>query len=263
MSRAFGRKVIFTLENKEIKYPELDLEFEVNFNTDSDGNVGHVRFFNISNKTIDLLKKDTNFTLRAGYKNDVGLLLPGVISYTQTSWDTTDKITEIVVGDNTSDWLNTTVNQTWRAGIRARDVAVDLIDMLPFGVGEINLANNIDYPKGKTFSGTIKAALEEIAKDAATKLHVGRSKIYLRPEEVGTREIVNLNQRTGLIASPQKIDEDGEEGYKVQSLLNYRIWADSIIRIESKTISGLYRVKKGLHKLSSSDFLTEMEVVKA
>lgn len=262
MSRTFGRKVEFILENKVIRYPELDLEFEVNFDTDSDGNVGHVRFFNLSNKTINLLKKDVNFNLRAGYKNDVGLLLPGVISNTQTYWDTTDKITEIVVGDNTSDWLNTTVNQTWRAGIRARDVAVDLIDMLPFGVGEINLANNIDYPKGKTFSGTVKAALEEIAKDAATKLHVGRNKIYLRPEEVGTREIVNLNQRTGLIASPQKIDEDGEEGYKVQSLLNYRIWADSIIRIDSKTISGLYRVKKGLHKLSSSDFLTEMEVVK-
>lgn len=260
---AFGRRVKFQINGKEIKYPELFLEFEINFNTDSDGNVGHIRFFNLSSNTINLLKKDKEFVLKAGYKEDIGLLLPGIISNSNTRWENSEKITEIIIGDNTAAWLNTTVNKTWRAEIKAKNISLDIIDLLPFEKGEINLVNNVEYPKGKTFSITCKKALEEIAKDTKTKLHVSRSKIYLRPPEQGTREVVQLNKDTGLIASPQKINKEDSEGYKVQSLLNYRIEADSILQIESKTINGLYRVSKGAHRLSGNDFVTECEVVSA
>ena len=72
---------------------------------------------------------------------------------------------------------------------------------------------------------------------------------------------LTLNKKNGLLASPQKIDQQGEKRWKVQSLLNYRIEPDVILEIKSQTINGSYRVVRGCHLLSNRDFLTEMEVV--
>lgn len=261
--KSFGRKAIFQILGKEITYPELYLEFEINFDTTSDGNVGHVRLYNLSSTTIQLFKKDTPFTLKAGYAEDIGLLLPGVVISASTYFESTNKITEVIIGDNTDAWLSSMVNQTWRAGVNASEIAKDIVKDLPLKTGEIKLNNDISYPKGKTFSTTRKMALEEIAKDTDTKLHVSRGKIYLRPESVGSQEVIILNKDTGLISSPQRINDKDEEGYKVQSLLNYRIASDSVLNIESKTINGLYRVSKGSQRLNGNDFITDLEVVSA
>lgn len=261
--KTFGRKAIFQILGKEITYPELYLEFEVNFDTTSEGNVGYVRFYNLSTMTVKLLQKGTPFILKAGYAEDIGFLLPGVVISSSTYVESTSKLTEVIIGDNTDTWLTSMVNQTWRAGVKASKIAKHIVKNLPLKVGEIVLNNDVTYTKGKTFSTTRKKALEEIAKDTDTKLHVSRGKIYLRPETLGSQEVVILNKDTGLISSPQQINYQNEERYKVQSLLNYRIESDTILKIESKTIDGLYRVSKGSHRLNGNDFLTELEVISA
>jgi len=263
--RAFGQRIELYLPNdKVIKYPGLNIEFEINFNAESNGNTGHIRLFNLADKTIQKLKKDTTFLLKAGYKGDVGTLLPGIINNCSTRWNGTEKMTEVVIGDATKEWLNSTINRTWRAGIRASQVAKDLINELPLEIGDLQITKDKTYSKGKTFSTTIQKALNEIKNDLGLKLHVSRGRVYLRPEGKGTRQIVKLNSETGLIAIPQVVDDASakEEAYKVQSLLNYRIHTDSIVKIESKTIEGLYRVNKGTHRKSGNDFVTEIEVSK-
>lgn len=262
--KAFGRRVYFITEERTLKYPPsldngLEIEFEINFDEDSDGNVGHIRFFNLMDKTIQKLKKDTPFVLKAGYKDDYGNILPGVISSQRTKWDGSDKLTEIIVGDETNEWLQTTINKTWKANITAKRVAEDIIETSGLNVGEINLNNPKKYAKGKTFSTLRKTALEEIVKDTESKLHVARGRVYIRPKEKGMQEVVLLNKDTGLISSPQEASEgeDETEKYKFESLLNYRIYTDTIVKIKSKTANGLYRVKNGKHLKSGGDYITE------
>lgn len=261
--KAFSRNVEVIVEDKIIKYPDLDLSFSVNFDTGSDANVGNIKVYNLSRKSINLLKKDKILKIKAGYKEDLGEIFSGVISSVTTKWENSDKVTEIVIGDHSKDWLKATINTTWRTEIKASQVIKDIADKLPFEIGKIEIEKDKLYPKGKTFSKTCKAALEELAKDLDLKLHVNKGKIYLLSKHKGTEQVIVLNKDTGLISSPQDVSKNNEENrYKLKALLNYRIETDSILKIESKTINDYYRVYKGEHYLNGNDFLTEVEVVK-
>lgn len=258
MSKKFGRRAEVSFADKVIKYPDLDMELEVEFDTNSDGNTANLKVYNLSDKTINKLKKDTVTTIRAGYKEDVGLLIQGIIASSKSKFENNHKVTEVAINDNTKAWVKDThVNLTWSEETKAKKIVKVILDKLPLALGDFDVAKNLSYPAGKTLSKNARRALEEIAKDTNSKLHISNGKVYFRPEAKPNRETLRLNKDTGLIASPQKLSEDR---WKVQSLLNYKIQADNILDIKSLTLNGRYRVKSGKHILSN--FNTEVEVVK-
>lgn len=255
------RKTEVIVDNWKATYPELYIEAEINFNDSSESNIGMIKLYNLSDKSIQKFKKDKLIQLNAGYEGDVGNLLPGIIINATTNYEGTDKVTEIVVGDGTERWLNATVNKTWNTGITSDRIVKTCADMLPFNFAGYE-TDTINYPKGKTHSGTIKSLLEEIANDLGAKLHVARGFVYFREPQKASIEIVNLNKDTGLIGTPTISESEGKTYYEVDSLLNYRIWTDSILNIESKVINGLYKVKGGTHSIAGGDFITTLEVDK-
>ncbi|MBM7623642.1 phage protein [Sporohalobacter salinus] len=252
----FGRTARLTVDDKEIIYPDLEMNFEVSFDTGSDGNVGNIEVYNLSDETIKLLKKGQSFVFKAGYKNDLGILTMGQIESSTTKFEQGDKLTKIVINDNTQKWVNTKINKTWRLKIKASQVAEQIINKIPLNIGEISVAEEKTYHKGKTFSTTAKRALEEIAKDTKSKLHISKGKVYLRPSDKPSQIAYKLTPDTGLIASPQRVDNN-DKRWKVQSLLNYKFESDAILSIESDTIEGKYRITEGKH---TGDWITEMEV---
>lgn len=253
------RQAEVIVDDLKINYPELHIEAEINFNDSSESNIGNIKIYNLSDKSIKKLKKDKLIQLNAGYRNDIGSLLSGVIINTFTNYEGTEKVTEVIIGDGSDKWLNSTINKTWKTGITSEQIVSDCAKLLPFNF-EGYEEEIIDYPKGKTHSGTIKSLLEEIAVDLGAKLHVSRGFIYFRKPKQGNIEIVNLNKDTGLIGTPTISETEDGVVYEVESLLNYRIWTDNIINIESKTINGLYRVIGGTHSIAGSDFITKIEV---
>lgn len=259
MVKKLGRRAVVTFADKIINYPDLDMDFEVNFDTNSDGNSTNLKIYNLSDKTIDKLKKDTEITIKAGYKDDLGLLVKGIITNSKSKFEDDYKVTKISIDDNTKSWAKDTyINLTWTPRTKASKIAKDILEQLSLMLGDFSPARDIAYPTGKTFSTTAKKALEELARDTNSKLHISNGKVYFRPKDKPNREVLQLNKETGLIASPQK---QSEEKWKIQSLLNYKIQADNILEIDSSTASGSYRVVKGKHTLS--DFNTEAEVIKA
>lgn len=255
------RKAEVIVEDWKVTYPELYLEAEINFNDSSESNMGTIKLYNLSDKSIKKLKKDKLIQLNAGYEGDIGSLLPGIIIDEVTNYNGTDKITELIIGDGTERWLNATINKTWKTGITSDRIVKTCADMLPFNFAGYE-TETISYPKGKTHSGTIKSLLEEIARDLGAKLHVSRGFIYFRPPEKGSFEIVNLNKDTGLIGTPTISQSEKGVSYEVDSLLNYRLWTDNLINIESKTIEGIYKIVGGTHSIAGGDFITTMEVEK-
>lgn len=259
MTELFGRKAELQIRDKIIRYPDLHLNFEVDFGDDSDANTGYITVYNLANATIDLFEKKAPLKLKAGYEGNFGTVFVGSVNRAKTEFSGSNKETEIIVNDNSEDWLSKTVNKTWNTNSRAKDIIQDIANMLPISIGQIELAKNKRYPKGKTFSTTIKKALEQLAKDTESKFHISNGRLYFRPPERGREEIINLNKDSGLIATPQRI-EDEEDLWKAKSLLRYQIETDSVVNFESKTIEGLYIVKRGSHYKSGNDFYTEMEV---
>lgn len=262
MPDMFIRKIKFKFKDRQITFPGLDIEFEIKFSQDEEGNAGHIRFFNLSDSTIEQLKQDEQFILEAGYKNDTGIILPGIIERQQTKWDKVDKVTTLIVGDNTKAYLNSTINQTWQTGAKASEIAPKIAKATGLQVVEINLAEDVTYEKGKTFSTTCQKALKEIAKDTNSKLYCNKGKIYMRPKEKHSQQTILLNSDTGLISAPQKNSNSDEKGttFTIQSLLNYRIQVDTLVKVESKTVSGEFRVVSGKHTAEGKDYTTTAEV---
>jgi len=270
--KLFGRKIELKIGDKKIEYPGLEIEFEIKFSDDDEGNAGHVRLFNLSKNTLDSITTETKFKLKAGYKEKFGLLLPGLIEVKKTKWQGMDKETTLIVGDDTDLWMRSTINRTWKSGKTASDIIPDVINNAGLEVGEVDTNKSITYEKGLTLSTTTRKALKRLAEDTESKLHSKRGLVYVRPPEKAEKQAVLVNSNTGLISSPEKVEEssgggEGEEEsskakYMVKMLLNYEVRADSLLKIESRNISGEFRVISGKHVAEGDEFSTECEVEK-
>lgn len=256
----FGRVIEVTVGGKLFASPPLTIEFDLPFSESSAANVGEVKIYNLAEKTVKTLEVDAPVVVQAGYEGDVGTVAVGTASEVSTSWVGVDKVTTIVVGDGAAKWLSARVNRSWRQGVRASHVARDIIDLLGLRLGRLQLPYDVQYPTGKAFSTSAKAALEEIAADTGAKLHVTREAIYLVPPGDWQRIGVYLSAETGLIESPQPSSQK-PGAYRIRTLLQHRITTDTMVEIESRTARGQYRVAEGRHKSSLQEHVTEALVV--
>ena len=258
------REVNLKAGDKEFTGDKFDIDFRVPFSTKEEPDISEVKIFNLSQSTISSIESKAYVILNAGYKGDVGNILSGKIESINTEWQGVDKITTIKVSDGGFEWRDTKTQKTYQAGSTAKYIMSDLASMLGLEVAEISPKKDIVYQLGKSISGSVETALKQLVKDTGSKMYVNKGRIFIRDENKGTETGFLLNSDTGLISSPEKVEEekDGQKviKYKVQSLLNHKISVDSLIQIESKTINGNYRVESGVH---TGDFITEMIVVPA
>src|SRR5690606_38089457 len=132
------------------------IEFDMPFGSGSAAAVGNIRIFNLSDETTAKIEREAPVIVRAGYEGDVGTVAVGTIEDASTKWEGVDKTTTLFVGDGTDKWLTARVNRTWRQGVRASEVARDIIGLLGLAVGRIQLPKNIVYPSGVTHSTSAK-----------------------------------------------------------------------------------------------------------
>lgn len=256
----FGRVTEVTIAGRLFRSPELTIEFDLPFSESSAANVGEVRIYNLTDRTIQTLQQGAPVVVQAGYEGDVGTVFLGKATEITTSWEGVDKVTKIVIGDGSVEWMTARVNRTWRQGVRASEVARDIIGLLGLRVGRIQLPDDVRYPAGKAFSTSAKAALEEIAADTGAKLHITHEAVYLVPPGNWQRVGVFLSAETGLIESPQPSTQR-PGAYRIRTLLQHRITTDAMVEIESRTARGQFRVVEGRHRSTQQEHITEALVV--
>ena len=118
------------------------------------------------------------------------------------------------------------------------------------------------------------------------------SRIYVIPPNEGTGSTFLISPTTGLIETPEYFEKEEEvkendsvnqsassqpltdeqydalteskkmvRGYNVKSLLQHQISTSSSVRVESSSLNGSFKVKKGKHTCNGSSYYTEMEVI--
>ncbi len=266
MSRLFDRKTEVLVAGNKFVYPGFEIDFRIEFDDDPEPNMGEVFLYNLSDQTTKGIKKGQNIILNAGYGNDTGTIFAGRVEEVNGYWEDVDRVLRLNVADSADRWISTSVNKTYKPGIKASQIIRDMLGIFGLEIGVFSLSEDIVYANGRIISGSIQSALRQIViKDCKSKLHIRNGAIIIRPPGEGDRIAFVLNADTGLIDSPQRFEreEDGEtiEGYNVFSLLNHRIRTDSILQIQSRTANGLYRAIKGQHLKNEMDFMTKMEVV--
>lgn len=264
----FRRKISVSSGGALVESPPFDIHFQLRFDTEPEPNQATINIFNLADKTVNKFNRGETVILNAGYEADFGTILAGVIDERRSFWQTVrgagnERILRLEAGDATDKWLQTRISKSYKAGIKASQVIADMTKMFGLEIGAIRLPKDVTYPAGRSFSGPLQAGLRQVVEDCGAKLHISNGAIFvLRPEQ-GNEIAFVLRHDTGLVESPELIETEEGEKWRVISLLNHRFRADSIIKVESRNLTGFCRVVKGEHICADEDFETRMEVVPA
>lgn len=264
----FRRTVTLTSGTQKIESPPFDIHFQLRFDNEAEPNVAVIDVFNLSQETINKFNRGQNVILNAGYEGDSGTILAGTIDEVSSFWEVgrgsgNERIMRLEVNDALGRWTSTNINKTYKAGIKASQIIRDMLNMFGLEIGALQLPNDVNYENGRTFSGTLQTALLQVVSDTGARLHISNGAIFVQPSDKGERIAFVLGADTGLIESPERIDSEEGERWRVTSLLNYRIKPNTIIKIDSINTQGFFRVVKGEHVCGDQDFDTRMEVVSA
>lgn len=260
------RQIELTAGDKEFKGDDFTIEFRVPFSTSEDPDISEIMLYNVSKESIAAIQAKAYAVLNVGYKGDIGNILSGKVEEVSSKWYKVDKITTIKVSDGGFEWRNTRVQKTYAKGSTSKYIMQDLSSLLGLEVVEVSPKIDITYQLGRTISGGVEKALKQLVEDTDSKMYINKGKLYIRDKDKGTSIGFSLNSDTGLVGSPEKVEEENEKKekiikYNVKCLLNHKITTDSIIQIESRTVNGTYRVEEGSHYCNGSDFITEMVVI--
>lgn len=294
MSQLFDRviRVNIVYGNYSATYTDesddgIEIRFEVPFDDDSEPNDGTVYLYNLNKTSLSNIKRGATITVQAGYKGDFGVLMSGKVTSVNTRMDGVTRITKIryLEGD---DYSRIKVSKAmsnsytyyesgkkkgqvkaqkleiaFKAGTKGSTIVKRLVDVLGIKLdGKILLARDKVYKKGYVVTKLILNNLEEVVRDCGSVIYHRRGRLVIRPLRIGTDERFELNESTGLLEAPGPFENEDEQGYAVQSLLQHRITTASIIKLKSSTANGTYRVVRGKHICDGPNtFKTECEVV--
>jgi hypothetical protein len=265
----FRRRVSVASGGALVESPPFDIHFQLRFDTEPEPNQATIDIFNLADSTVNKFKCGQTVILNAGYEADSGTILAGITDEVRSFWQTVrgagnERILRLEAGDATDRWLNARISKAYKAGIKASQIIADMLKMFGLEIGAFKLPKDVTYPGGRTFSGSLQSALRQVVSDCGAKMHISNGAVFVLPPDQGNRIAVVLRHDTGLVEYPERIEtQDGEEKWRVISLLNHRIRADSIIKVESRNLTGFCRVVKGEHVCGDEDFETRLEVVPA
>lgn len=267
----------FTTEGDE----GLDIEFEIPFSDNKDPDVAEIIIYNLSDSSIEAIKRDGYIFVNAGYKemNNTANIFTGLVERVDTKWVGVDKMTSIKATDGAEAWRKTKIKRTYPNGAKASDIMRDIAGIMGYEIVEISPKEDKVYKLGRTVTGYASDALWELANETKSKLFINKNRITIRDQEKGNDSGILLNETSGLIGRPTELKDDSgdksdyidydeekkksdeaKKSWQVEALMDARLEPDAIIKIESKALSGMFRIVKGVY---NRDFNVEMEVVEA
>ena len=263
----FGIKAIVKSGSVTINYDTLDFDYCIPFDDDTEPNEAEIVIYNLSDNTINNLKKDAEISVESGYKEDIGIIFKGYIKAVSTAWEDVDKITTVTCTACNRDDI--VINISYSAGTKASYILKDLIGKLEMPIDVFKVRRDRTYTDGVTVDGNLREEIKKYAEVCGISVYENNGKIYARFIKDGDNISFNVNEDTGLIGSPEYYTEEinaedyVEEiaGYKTEMLLQHRITTASIINLSSRSVSGTFRVRKGEHRFSDGQATTYFEAV--
>lgn len=264
----FKRSIIIQTGKVTINADDLDMEFDVEFDDDTETNESEITVYNLSDTTIQNIKKGEKLTLTAGYKEDTGIILSGFISQVKTSFDDLDKVTTIKVVDSAGGAEREIKDLAFAKGVSASKVLRKLIEMTKLPLAVFSIQRDFVYKDGLTINDGLMETIKKQAQVCGVSAYVNKGQVYVQPLSKGEDVNFSLTVDTGLISLSEFEEEitaekftDAVKGYEITMLLQHRISTGSVLNIQSKNVSGRYRVREGQHTYDGSDFLTKVKAI--
>lgn len=257
-----GRVIEVMTANMKFSSDGYNIEGTVPFDNDPLSNESEIKIWNLSDTTLNNIKKGKVSMLNAGYKGDVGLLLHGYISKVYTSWEGVDKITTIKVLDSEDLSKRDVKEIAFAKGTLASQIIKQMAGYIGLPIAQMELNQDYRYQEGYTAKGPVTEIITKVAKDCGTSAYINKNKLYVRSLRRGGDSVFSVNKSTGMIGTPEPFEENGASGFNIKMQLQHRITTASVIDLTCKQFTGRLYVRAGSHSFSrTGEFITEVEAI--
>lgn len=229
----------------------LHISFAIQKADTESQNTAKITLWNLSPAHLAVLnEKDCVVVLKAGYGSRLPLLFTGAVSFVQTSVDGADRMTEIEAIDGRIELRDSYISVGYADMINTKKIIEDIATEMGLTLVFSYNAAFVDLPKGFSFVGQAKNALDKVCAASGLAWSVQNGILQIKKQkDTLTQEVFLLNPESGLINIPKKItlaaenaESKNQTGWDVDYLLNAAIGVDDLVRVESKLISGNFRV---------------------
>lgn len=267
-SGLYQHSVIIKTGDVTIDNQDLDVEFEIPFDDDTEADEAEIIVYNISDLTIQNIKKDAQISVTAGYGSDTGVILSSVISKVKTYYSGEDRVTEIYAIDQASLQERELKSISYAKGTTASKILRDLVSQVGLPVAVFSPKRDHTYKDKSTVDGGLMENIRKYAKVCGVSAYICKGQIYVRHILDGDGLDFTLSSDTGLLSLSEFEEEQTAEdfkdtvtGYEMTMLLQHRITTASLIHVQSRNVTGTYRVREGSHTYDGTDFLTKVKAI--
>nr|DAU07404.1 MAG TPA: tail protein [Caudoviricetes sp.] len=251
---------------KEIGKPDpetgrsIRCQFSCEIGDSSASNTGKITLWNLSDETLRLLDQEACLIeLRAGYGDDLPVIMGGSLVSCVTSPDGADSQTEIEFVDGFKSARDNTLSLSYSGSVNGKKIVEDAAKKIGC---EVRYSNSVKFSDLKNFAfvGNGKTLIGKICNKSGLRWSVQNGIVQICTlDEPITTAAYRLAADTGLIGSPKPVYESSQtsnnkgknstkrkakKGLEIEYLLNGHILIDDYIKLESRKYSGNYRMSK-------------------
>lgn len=271
--------------------PPMRITFDINKDTSKDPNTIQIRVWNLAKDTRDAIEEpDAVAALYAGYADEDGALLTayGTVIDAWTYFDGPDVVTELTVLDGYAEIRDTVVSLGYGPGVKASTIARDLARQMGL---RLNMADDVPdrvWQNGYSYYGAARVALHKIVHGTGLEWSIQNGELQIIPRlGTTTRQAFVLAADSGLIGYPERMRKGAREkarvkdqrtgdnkdivsakqqidGWKVRSLLLPTLNPGDLVKLESRTVEGWFRIESLRHSGDwggPGDWQTDLELV--
>lgn len=268
-SGLYGRTIVIQTGDVTIRNEELDCEFDIPFDDDTEADEAEILVYNLSDLTIQNIKRDSPITITAGYGSDTGIIFSGIISKARSYYSGEDRVTEIDAIDRAElRERELTDDISYAGGTPASRILQDLLCKTGLPVAVFAPKRDYVYKDKATVNGGLMDNIRKYAQICGVSAYICKGQIYVRPILDGDGLDFTLSSDTGLLDLAEFEEEliaedfvDTVHGYEITMLLQHRVTTASLIRLDSRNVTGTFRVREGCHTYDGTDFLTKVKAI--
>lgn len=264
----YSHTVIIQTGDVTIDNEELDCEFDIPFDDDTEANEAEIIVYNLSDLTIQNIKKDSPITVTAGYGDDTGIIFSGLISKARSYYSDEDRVTEIHAIDQANLKERDLQNISYAGGTPASRILQDLVGLVGLPVAVFAPKRDHVYKDKATIDGGLMENIRKYAGVCGVSAYICKGQIYVRHILDGDGLDFALSVDTGLLSLSEFEEEQNAEdfkdtvhGYEITMLLQHRVTTASLINLQARNVSGAFRVREGSHSYDGTDFLTKVKAI--
>lgn len=262
----------FSFSNEEGE--GLKISFDIDKDLTQETNKTVLRIWNLTNDTrAKIEKSDTLLEIYAGYKENGGAvkIFRGTVIIAQTTDEGKDVVTELRLADGEIALRDSIVSVSFEPNADGRRIIETLVNAMGL---TLSFGENVEigtYANGFSYVGYAKDALTSVCNAFGCDWSVqnGIVQVIMAGGTFASRGVV-FSAPTGLIGSPSRIirskpSEDKETnkqkrrrqqkktkpekraGWEITTLLSPSINPGDAVKVESRLISGWFRVEKVSH----------------